>query len=57
MFTALRQRGIRSEHVVYPREGHAITEPTHQIDRVRRILGWFAEADPAGPARGGVASL
>ena len=46
MFTALRQRGIRSEHVVYPREGHAITEPTHQVDRVQRILRWFAEADP-----------
>jgi dipeptidyl aminopeptidase/acylaminoacyl peptidase len=47
MFTALRQRGIRSEHVVYPREGHAITEPTHQVDRVQRILRWFAEADAA----------
>jgi dipeptidyl aminopeptidase/acylaminoacyl peptidase len=47
MFTALRQRGIRSEHVVYPREGHAITEPNHQVDRVERILRWFAEADAA----------
>jgi dipeptidyl aminopeptidase/acylaminoacyl peptidase len=44
MFTALRQRGIRSEHVVYPREGHAINEPMHQVDRVQRILRWFAEA-------------
>jgi dipeptidyl aminopeptidase/acylaminoacyl peptidase len=44
MFTALRQRGIRSEHVVYPREGHGITEPAHQIDRVQRILRWFEEA-------------
>jgi dipeptidyl aminopeptidase/acylaminoacyl peptidase len=41
MFTAVRQRGIRSEHVVYPREGHAITEPRHQVDRARRILDWF----------------
>jgi dipeptidyl aminopeptidase/acylaminoacyl peptidase len=44
MFTALRQRGIRSEHVVYPREGHGINEPVHQVDRVQRILRWFAEA-------------
>jgi dipeptidyl aminopeptidase/acylaminoacyl peptidase len=49
MFTALRQRGIRSEHVVYPREGHAITEPAHQVDRVQRILRWFTEADPGRP--------
>ena len=44
MFTALRQRGIRSEHVVYPREGHGISEPLHQVDRAERILSWFEAA-------------
>ena len=41
MFTALRQRDIRSEQVIYPREGHVTTEPFHQVDRMTRILKWF----------------
>jgi dipeptidyl aminopeptidase/acylaminoacyl peptidase len=43
MFTALRQRNIRSEHVIFPREGHPTTEPHHQVDRVNRILRWFEQ--------------
>ncbi|HVB63683.1 MAG TPA: S9 family peptidase [Nitrolancea sp.] len=42
MFTALRQRGIPAEHVIYPREGHPTLEPAHAIDRYGRILDWFA---------------
>ena len=44
MITALRQRGIRSEHVVYTREGHPITAPLHHVDRAQRILTWFETA-------------
>jgi len=43
MFTALRQRGIPSMHVVYPREGHPTVEPAHAIDRMHRVLDWFAK--------------
>lgn len=42
MFTALRQRGIPAEHVLYPREGHPTLEPAHATDRMHRVLGWFA---------------
>ncbi|HET7036530.1 MAG TPA: S9 family peptidase [Thermomicrobiaceae bacterium] len=42
MFTALRQHDVPAEYVLYPREGHGITEPAHQLDRMRRILAWFA---------------
>jgi dipeptidyl aminopeptidase/acylaminoacyl peptidase len=44
MFTALPQRGIRSEYVVYPREGHAVGQPAHQLDRMQRILLWLAQS-------------
>ena len=40
-------RGLIGNHVEaifvrYPREGHGITEPNHQIDLVGRQLEWFA---------------
>lgn len=41
MFTALRQHDVPAEYVLYPREGHGITEPAHQLDRMRRMLAWF----------------
>jgi dipeptidyl aminopeptidase/acylaminoacyl peptidase len=43
MFTALRQRGIPAQHVIYPREGHPTLEPAHAIDRMHRVLEWFAK--------------
>jgi dipeptidyl aminopeptidase/acylaminoacyl peptidase len=47
MFTALRKRDIPSEYVVYPREGHALLEPEHHIDRMHRVLDWFSRYAPA----------
>lgn len=45
MFTALRKRDVPAEYVVYPREGHGIVEPVHHVDRLGRILTWFAQHD------------
>ncbi len=39
--TALRQLGVETEMVVYPREPHGIEERAHQIDVQRRVLAWF----------------
>jgi dipeptidyl aminopeptidase/acylaminoacyl peptidase len=39
---ALRQRGVPTQLVVYPREGHSISEYAHQLDHLRRILEWYA---------------
>lgn len=39
---ALRQRGVPTQLVVYPREGHAIGEYDHQVDHARRMLEWYA---------------
>ncbi len=41
MFTALRQRGIESELVRYPREGHGFREPQHRLDSTERTVAWF----------------
>jgi dipeptidyl aminopeptidase/acylaminoacyl peptidase len=53
-YRALRKRGVETVFIRYPREGHGISEPNHQIDLVRRQLEWFdkhvkstATANPA----------
>jgi dipeptidyl aminopeptidase/acylaminoacyl peptidase len=38
---ALTRFAAVHELVVYPREGHGITERNHQIDKLRRIRAWF----------------
>ncbi|MGC7094347.1 prolyl oligopeptidase family serine peptidase [Amycolatopsis lurida] len=39
---ALRHHGVPHEFVVYPREGHRISERAHQLDLLRRMRDWFA---------------
>jgi dipeptidyl aminopeptidase/acylaminoacyl peptidase len=41
MHTALRYRGIDSVLVRYPREGHGLREPKHQVDALKRTLDWM----------------
>lgn len=43
LYTALRWKGVPVEYVSYPREGHGITERAHQLDFMRRVLGWFTK--------------
>lgn len=43
MYIALRQRGVKTRFVTYPREGHGIRERKHQIDLMQRIIGWYDE--------------
>ena len=40
-YTGLKDVGVETELVVYPREGHGINEYAHQIDVQRRMLAWF----------------
>lgn len=46
---ALCRFGVEHEFVVYPREGHSISERQHQIDVLRRARAWFGRwlGDPA----------
>jgi dipeptidyl aminopeptidase/acylaminoacyl peptidase len=41
-YRALVERKVPVEFVVFPREGHGIAEPRHQLDRVRRYVRFFA---------------
>jgi dipeptidyl aminopeptidase/acylaminoacyl peptidase len=41
IYQALTDHKIPVEYVVYPREGHGITEPAHQRDLMERNLRWF----------------
>jgi len=40
-YRALKKRGVDVVFLRYPREGHGIQEPNHQIDLVGRQLEWF----------------
>jgi dipeptidyl aminopeptidase/acylaminoacyl peptidase len=38
---ALKTLGVPTTLVIYGNEGHAITDPKHQLDRDRRLVEWF----------------
>jgi dipeptidyl aminopeptidase/acylaminoacyl peptidase len=40
-YRGLKGNGVEAIFVRYPREGHGITEPNHQIDLVGRQIEWF----------------
>jgi dipeptidyl aminopeptidase/acylaminoacyl peptidase len=40
-FRALQHYGVPTEFIVYPREGHSVTEPNHLRDNLTRIVEWF----------------
>ncbi|MBL8148590.1 MAG: S9 family peptidase [Blastocatellia bacterium] len=40
LYTALKWKGVPVEFVVYPREGHGVTERAHQADFMKRIIDW-----------------
>ena len=40
-FRGLRNYGVPSQLIVYPREGHGLRERNHLEDYYRRILSWF----------------
>ena len=42
MYVSLKKRGVPTRLVIYQGERHAIGKPRRAIDRIRRILEWFA---------------
>ena len=49
--TALRWKGVPSQLVIYPREGHGMSEQAHRLDFATRGLSWFDRYLGAGHAR------
>jgi dipeptidyl aminopeptidase/acylaminoacyl peptidase len=41
LYSALKQLGVATEMVTYPREEHPIHERAHQADLLARVLDWF----------------
>ena len=41
LYTALKWKGVPTEFVTYPREGHGLGERAHQLDFMQRVAGWF----------------
>jgi dipeptidyl aminopeptidase/acylaminoacyl peptidase/lysophospholipase L1-like esterase len=48
---ALLSRGIPTQMVIYPDEGHGIRQPKHQVDVLKRTLAWFAAHDVTAPVK------
>jgi dipeptidyl aminopeptidase/acylaminoacyl peptidase len=44
LYRALKRYGVKSDLVIYPREGHAIAEEKHQLDLLDRMVKWFDDA-------------
>ena len=42
-FRALKDRGVETELVVYPREAHGIKERAHRLDKTRRSVQWLLD--------------
>jgi len=40
-YRALHDHGVETELVIYPREGHGISEKKHWLDLHRRIAAWY----------------
>ena len=41
LYRGLKYYGVEAELVLYPREGHGLTEEKHLIDRLNRIVSWY----------------
>jgi len=42
-YSALKARGVKTQFVRYPDEGHGISKPHHVKDHWTRVLAWFAK--------------
>jgi len=40
-YTALKELGVPTEMVTYPREPHVFRERAHQVDLLKRVVEWF----------------
>lgn len=45
-YIALRDVGVEAVMVRYPREGHGLREPRHQIDSLDRSIAWYEKHFP-----------
>ena len=46
-YIALKDVGVKTVMVRYPREGHGLREPKHIVDSIDRSMSWYVENFPA----------
>jgi dipeptidyl aminopeptidase/acylaminoacyl peptidase len=49
-FIALKDAGVETIMVRYPREGHGVRETKHQVDVIDRSIAWYEKHFQAGSA-------
>jgi dipeptidyl aminopeptidase/acylaminoacyl peptidase len=47
LYNALRERGVETELVLYPDEGHGVRQPRTLADQCARMVAWFDRHLPA----------
>ena len=50
-YRTLKARGVTTQMVIYRGEGHAIRQPRHREDLLRRLLAWFSREHGSGRER------
>ncbi|MGA9769572.1 MAG: S9 family peptidase [Blastocatellia bacterium] len=40
-YMGLKKAGVTTQLIIYPREGHGLREPKHQLDKMRREMQWI----------------
>ena len=40
-YMGLKKANVTTEMIIYPREGHGLREPKHQLDKMRREMEWI----------------
>jgi dipeptidyl aminopeptidase/acylaminoacyl peptidase len=48
-FVALKDVGVETVFVRYPREGHGIREAGHVVDSLNRSIAWYEKHFPKTP--------
>jgi dipeptidyl aminopeptidase/acylaminoacyl peptidase len=43
LYMGLRKNNVPVQMVFFPREGHGLTEPRHQLDKMKREYAWFSK--------------
>ena len=51
-YIALKDVGVETVLVRYPREGHGLAETKHQVDSIDRSIAWYEKHLPRSGAEG-----
>jgi dipeptidyl aminopeptidase/acylaminoacyl peptidase len=50
-YMGLKKAGVPAQLIIYPREGHGLREPAHQLDKMRREFEWMEKYVGTAPEK------